>query len=176
MQKLINKVLRKDRKAEIELYNSASVRIEKILQKRIKCSVSREDVMQDILIILFTKLHQYNSEKGLFEQWLCRIAVNLCNRHHNVTTKKSEYFTVSNEVFDYYHTDNTQDESVDYNKLAKVNNAMDKLKPGQKQIMQLYIMEGYEHSEIAQILDVSIGTSKSQLCRGKERIRTLLTY
>jgi RNA polymerase sigma-70 factor (ECF subfamily) len=98
---------------------------------------------------------------------------------YNKKAYRNECFLVNDDEkidFDCYFIDNTTSDAVeiDYNILTKVKRTMNKLKPGQRNIMNLYLIEGYEHSEIADILNVSINTSKSQLSRGKERIRTLL--
>jgi RNA polymerase sigma-70 factor (ECF subfamily) len=179
MQKLIDRVLNKERKAEQELCNIVDDKITVFIQRYVQCNETMKDIKQEVLIRVFTKLHQYDSTKGNFGAWIYRITDNCCKKNHNSRTKRNECFLVNNDAvfdFDCYFLDktDTKNEPIDNNTLTKVKNAMNKLKPGQRNIMNLYLMEGYEHSEIADILNVSINTSKSQLCRGKERIRTLL--
>ena len=69
-------------------------------------------------------------------------------------------------------------EKVDYGQIEmdirKIHNAMEKLPDGYRVIFSLYALEGYDHSEIAQILEISESTSKSQYLRAKQKIRDLL--
>ena len=92
--------------------------------------------------------------------------------------KESYIVNQDNDVynFDVYFLDNILSDTVeiDYNKVKQVKETINKLKPGQKQAVTLYDIEGYSHKEIAGILNVSINTSKSQLSRGRQRIKELL--
>ncbi len=99
---------------------------------------------------------------------------------YNKKAYRKECYIVNNDNdvynFDFYFLDNTTSDTVeiDYNKVKQVKKTIEKLKPGQKQAVTLYDIEGYSHEEIAGILNVSINTTKSQLSRGRKRIKELL--
>lgn len=181
MKALIDRVIKKDRKAEQELYKIVEKQITPALNKYVRCEQTREDVKQDTLIDIFTKLNQYDESKGRFTAWCFTIAYNRSMKAYNKRAYRKESYIINqdNDVynFDVYFLDNTTSDTVeiDYNKVKQVKETISKLKPGQKQIVNLYDIEGYSHEEIAGILNVSINTTKSQLCRGRQRIKELLT-
>ena len=99
MQELVNRVIAKERKAEIELYKIVENKIEPALYKYVKCKQSRFDVKQNILIKVFTKLHTYNQEKGLLLKWVFKIAYNECMKHYNKVSKRKEAYIVDDDVY-----------------------------------------------------------------------------
>jgi RNA polymerase sigma-70 factor (ECF subfamily) len=180
MKKLIDKVKKGDRKAEQELYKIANKEIDLTLRKYVDCEPTKKDIKQETLIRIFTKLHLYDYKKGKFSAWVFRITYNETMKVYNKKEYRKECYIVNNDNdvynFDFYFLDNTTSDTVeiDYNKVKQVKKTIEKLKPGQKQAVTLYDIEGYSHQEIAGILNVSINTTKSQLSRGRKRIKELL--
>ena len=178
MKALIDRVIKKDRKAEQELYKIVEKQITPALNKYVRCEQTREDVKQDTLIDIFTKLNQYDESRGRFTAWCFTIAYNRSMKAYNKRAYRKESYIINDDGYffnEYYFNQYLiEDDTIDYNKVKQVKETINKLKPGQKQIVNLYLMEGLTHPEIADVLGVSINTSKSQLSRGKDRIRTLL--
>ena len=123
--------------------------------------------MLDTLFKMFTSIHQFRGA-GSFEGWMKRIAVNqslmLLRKKHNfrmtVEISNVDVATKSNAI------DNLQERDV----MA----LLEKLPTGYRTIFNMYVVEGYKHREIAEILNISINTSKSQLILAKKRLRALL--
>jgi RNA polymerase sigma-70 factor (ECF subfamily) len=184
MKELIKAVLKGDKKAQNEFYKICCEEMKLALSFYIRDNEQRKDVKQNILIKIFTNLHQYDHEKGAFGSWIFRIAFNESMKSHNLKTKRAERFMIDNDnsfnFDDYFFTkksefyEENESNFIDYELIKKVKNKILELKKGQKQAVTLYDIEGYSHEEIASILNVSINTSKSQVSRGRKRIAKLL--
>jgi RNA polymerase sigma-70 factor (ECF subfamily) len=137
----------------------------------IRYSINREEateVMNDGFMKVFTKLNKYDPSRS-FKGWLRRIMINsaLDNYRHNLK---------------HYHLqdlDTSPDIAASGNVLAnmayeEIVGLVQKLSPAYRTVFNLYVMDGYSHEEIAQMLDISIGTSKSNLFKARENLRMLL--
>jgi RNA polymerase sigma-70 factor (ECF subfamily) len=120
-----------------------------------------EDILQDGFIKVFTKISQFN-DQGSFEGWVRRIMVNCALERYR---KQNLLYSVS-DITDYDHKmayDDVMGEisSKDLLKLVQ------ELTPQYKTVFNLYAIEGYSHQEIAEQLNISVGTSKSNLSRAR---------
>ena len=130
-------------------------------------SADAEDILQDSFIKVFDKIYQFKSE-GSFEGWIRRIVV-------NTALKKYSLRRYEKEVPGYEVTD--RDESIlepsgyghwtEKDLLALVNNLPD----GYRIIFNLYVIEGYQHDEIAAMLNIQPGTSRSQLVKARNMLQ-----
>jgi RNA polymerase sigma-70 factor (ECF subfamily) len=135
-----------------------------------------EDLSQEAFLQLFRKIGTFRGESA-FSTWLHRLVVNVVLMH---LRKKGLQKISLDEV------DNTREEPVkreygdnDRRLLGSVErialkNAIDELPPGYRAIFVLHDIEGYEHNEIAQIMDCSVGNSKSQLHKARLKLRDVL--
>ncbi len=127
-----------------------------------------EDNLHDSFITIFSKIEQFKN-KGSFEGWLKRITVNTC-------LQKYRKQTVLNIVTDQYPDKidvEVDEENVSLQYLLKL---IQELPNRYRMVFNLYILDGYSHKEIAELLHISVGTSKSNLSRArlklKEKIET----
>lgn len=128
-----------------------------------------EDVLQEGFVKVFRDMHQY-SGTGNLEGWVRKVFVNTALQHLQkqrngplvVDIDPAEVAAAVEPVF--------PDETPARN-LIKV---LQQLPPGFRSVFNLYVLEGYSHPEIAGILNISVGTSKSQLMRAKAHFRALL--
>jgi len=124
-----------------------------------------KDLMQDTFIKVFDRIHQFNIEKGKFESWIVRIAINLAVnaiRDHKMKTVKLDFdFTESNE--EVSGLTNLPEEHI----IELIN----QLPIGYKTVFNLYVIDGFSHKEIASNLNISESTSKSQLSKAKKTLR-----
>lgn len=129
-----------------------------------------KDVLQEAFIHAFTQLNKLQSESA-FPAWIKRVVVNHCL---NALKKKSVIFISEEGLPD--DPDNGNDDFLEQKeiKLDKVMAAVDKLSEGCKTVLNLYAFEGYDHSEIAHILNITESASKSQYSKAKRRIRELI--
>jgi len=152
---LIDRVKRKDMLAMKILYNqhakpmlSASFRITQNKQ-------DSEDILQESFLKSFQQIHQLKSPRQ-YPAWLKRIVI---NNSLNVS-KKQQYFESIEKATDQY---NEEDEHW-YKGIPfdKIKEAIDQLPSGSRSIFTLYLIEGYKHKEVAEMLQISVSTSKSQ--------------
>lgn len=112
---------------------------------------------------VFTNLQKFKSE-GSFEGWIRRIMVNTCLTYLN--KKNPIKLTDEDYVFNDIATESLENTSVE-----EIQTLIDKLPEGYKLVFNLYAIEGYKHSEISKKLNISEGTSKSQLFKARKWLR-----
>ena len=128
-----------------------------------------QDNLQDGFLIIFQKIGQY-SFKGSFDGWLKRVMINNVLQQYRQQTFLS---LVNEDIAEDYEIELDDDEiSLDY--LLKI---IQELPDRYRLVFNLYVIDGYSHAEIAEMLNINIGTSKSNLARGrmilKEKIEQL---
>ncbi len=129
-----------------------------------------EDLLQEGFIVVFDKIPQYRFQ-GSFEGWLRRIFV---NHSLQFLRKKIRMYSLSHLhiVADDDFQENTN--KVEDLSLQEILDFIDQLPEGYKLVFNLYVLDGYSHQEVAETLNISVGTSKSQLARAKRKLRLLL--
>lgn len=157
-----------DRKAQEQLYHNYSGILYGICLKYSNNKTEAEDNLHDSFMTIYEKISQFSS-KGSFEGWMKRITVNTVLQKY----RKEEYLSVVNE--------NTQEEIVIDNEdnnipLQTLLGYIQELPNKYRTTFNLYVMDGYTHKEIGELLGTTIGTSKSNLARArkllKEKIET----
>jgi RNA polymerase sigma-70 factor (ECF subfamily) len=128
-----------------------------------------KDVLQDGFIKVFKNLHKFRHD-GSFEGWIRTIITRTALSQIRENNKK-----VTNYNTDILHAVKDTETSV-ADRLAEkdIISMVKKLPPGYRKIFMLYVVEGYNHREIAALLNCSEGTSKSQLYRSKTRLQEIL--
>lgn len=127
-----------------------------------------EDMLQESFTDAFLKLGTFRYESA-FGAWLKRIVVNKCI--NSLKQKKPELIYTDNLPDKKNENQGEDDLDTATLRVRDVQNAMEQLPQGYRVIFSLYMMEGYDHSEIAQILNISESTSKSQYFRAKQKIK-----
>ncbi len=155
------------REAQYQLYKKYSKSMYNICVRMINDANEAEDILQNAFVDVFTKLKmfRYDSTPGA---WIKRIVINNCINH--LRSKKMNLMFSDNmpEV-----PDDGNEDMVEFN-VALIKNAINLLPDGYRSIFCLYTMEGYDHSEISEILDISESTSKSQYSRARARLYEIL--
>jgi len=126
-------------------------------------------LLQDSFIEAFMKLDTFRYESA-FGAWLKRIVVNKCINH----LKKRRTQLVYTENIPEISLDNDSNIEPELLKVKHIHKAMEALPEGYRVVFSLYLIEGYDHSEIAQILGITESTSKSQFSRAKQKIKEVL--
>jgi len=153
-----------------ELYSLYSRAMFNTALRIVSDRMEAEDVLQESFISAFKNLHSYRGE-STFGAWLKKIVV---NRSLNAIRSRIT-FEDSDALTDIPGPD--QDEPEDYRfpfTVQQVKETIQQLADGYRTVFSLYFLEGYEHSEISEILGIDENTSKSQLSRAKKRILVLL--
>ncbi len=126
------------------------------------------DLLQEGFIKVYKNLEKFRNE-GSFEGWIRRIFVNTAIEHFR---KKVKLYNVT-EVQENTIEDKELD-ALDILAAKDIVNIVNELSPGYKAVFNLYIIEGYSHKEIAEMLGITEGTSKSQLARAKGVLKKMM--
>lgn len=127
-----------------------------------------EDTLQDSFLIIFDKIKQYNN-KGSFEGWLKRIVINTALQKY----RKKNHLQLIKEVSDTEEVVeiNFEDTDVDIGFLLKL---VQELPDKYRLVFNLYVLDSYSHKEISEMLNISEGTSKSNLSRARKKLKEKL--
>ena len=126
------------------------------------------DVLQEGFIKVYKSLHKFRAE-GSFEGWIRRIFINTSIEHYR---KKVKLYHVT-EVQENTIEDDSLD-ALDSLAAKDIMNIINELSPGYKQVFNMHVIEGYSHKEIADMLGITEGTSKSQLARAKGVLKKII--
>lgn len=126
------------------------------------------DLLQEGFIKIFKNLTKFRGE-GSFEGWIRRIFVNTSIEHFRKKVKLYNVTEVQENTIEDYDL-NILDTLAEKDIISLVN----ELSPGYRAVFNMHVVEGYSHKEIADILEINEGTSKSQLARAKGVLKKLL--
>lgn len=166
-KEIISEAIANNRHAQQQIYTQHSPKMLGVCRQYIKDQQQAEDVMITAFMKVFTNLERFE-QKGSFEGWIRRIMINECISYLRVQKKvdflEDKFFTEEsfNNIESYFTVDDIQ-------------SVIDKLPEGYKMVFNLYAIEGYKHQEIATMLGISEGTSKSQLSHARKMLREQLT-
>lgn len=165
---LIKQALKSNRKAQKLLYDKYAPKMLSLCVYYIKDLQQSEEVMLNGFFKVFTKLNQF-SNKGSFEGWIRKIMV--WESISYLRTKKQLILT--DEIENYENVvDNEIELSIAVENLQLYIN---ELPNGSKVVFNLYVIEGYKHAEIAEMLQISTGTSKTQLSRARKALQEMIS-
>lgn len=169
-EELIKKCLKRDRKAQKELYDKYSSMMMGLCRRYANDKSTAEDILQEGFTKVFLHLKTY-SGTGSFTGWIKRIMINtaISYYHKYIKTSWHDELDLAKGVGDDQEQIGEQDYS--YEELLKVIN---ELPHGFRMVFNLYAIEGYKHREIAEILGIDTGTSKSQYSRARKIIQDKL--
>lgn len=169
---IIERCKHNDRKAQLKLYNQYCDGMYIVAKRFLKDSFEAEDVVQEAFIKAFTKLHQYKAEVT-FGAWLKRIVI---NKSIDLIKSKKQQMLELDEVHLKVVDSGYEDEWLvdDTITLDEVKEAINELPDKYKYVVILFLIEGYDHQEISEILNITEVASRTQLSRGKAKLRELL--
>ncbi|MEY8868793.1 RNA polymerase sigma factor [Gaetbulibacter sp. PBL-D1] len=169
---IIEKCKQNNRAAQLQIYNQYCDGMYAVAMRFVKDSMEAEDIVQEAFIKAFAKLHQYKAEVT-FGAWLKRIVI---NKSIDLLKSKKQHLLQLEEVHLKVVDDNDDNWFVeDTITLEEVKEAIKKLPEKYKYVVMLYLVEGYDHQEISEILSISEVASRTQLSRGKVKLKELLT-
>lgn len=164
LELLIEKCKKNDTKAQSELYNLFSGKLFALCLKYSRNYVEAEDNLHDAFVTIFEKISQYKY-KGSFEGWLKRIVVNTALQRY----RGKSVFNIVNEnniEEDIIEIEDDNDVGIDFLLLS-----IQELPDRYRLVFNLYALDGYSHKEIAKMLDISTGTTKSNLSRARKILK-----
>ncbi len=166
---LIRGSINGDRRMQELLYNSFAPKMYGVCLRYASHAEDAQDILQEGFIKVFRNLERFRAE-GSFEGWIRRIFVNTAIEHYR---RKVNMYPVSET-----QENNVEDKDWSaFDKLAAKDlmKLIQELSPGYRAVFNLYVVEGYTHKDIAAMMGISEGTSKSQLARAKAILKNIIT-
>jgi RNA polymerase sigma factor (sigma-70 family) len=167
-QAMIEACKQGSRTAQRQLYEKYASRMYALCLRYVRADIEAEDVLMRGFMKVYTNIQRFEG-KGSFEGWIRRIVVNEALEY----LRKNKTLFLQTEIEAAHY-------QIDYGSLDNSLNAEDlqalirQLPPGYQTVFNLYAIEGYSHKEIAEMLEISEGTSKSQLSRARSLLQQYL--
>jgi len=156
----------------MQLYNQYCDGMLIVALRFVKDTMEAEDIVQEAFIKAFSKLDQYRAEVS-FGAWLKRIVVNRCI--DVLKSKRQRLIELEDHHLNVVDADYESEWLVDDEiSIDEVKKAIEELPEKYKYVVMLYLVEGYDHQEISEILNISEVASRTQLSRGKQKLQTAL--
>jgi RNA polymerase sigma factor (sigma-70 family) len=157
-----------DQKAQFQIYKLYYKAMYNTSLRIVNDTMEAEDIMQESFLSAFEKINTYSGTVS-FGAWLKKIVI---NRSLDALGKRKAVFEDIESHIGIKEVENdnvTNYEELDV-KVEEVKEAIERLPDGYRVILSLYLLEGYDHDEIAEILSISSSTSRSQLSRAKQKL------
>lgn len=163
---LIQQAVGRDRQAQKVLYQKFAPKLLSVCRQYVTDLHSAEDLLVTSFMKIFTNLDKFEN-KGHFEAWIRRITVNECISHIRANNKvrfvdEKEILSEAEKADENIHTEDIQE-------------MIDSLPHGCRMVFNLAAIEGYKHHEIAAMLQITEGTSKSQLAYARKLLQQMVT-
>ncbi len=168
-QPIIDQCKKNNAKAQMQLYNLYCQAMLNVAFRYVKDRFIAEDVMQEAFIKAFKNLKTYKNEVA-FGAWLKRIVIN--QSIDQIKKNKLDLVSINEEI-----TTKLEDEDYSLNNNVSVGLIVDEinnLKEKYRLVLSLNLLEGYDHKEISEILNITENTSRTHLLRGKKLIKEKL--
>lgn len=168
-QQIIEGCIRNDRAFQQRLYNMLSAKMFAVCLRYANEYNAAQDLLQEGFIKVFKNIEKFRGE-GSFEGWVRRIFVNTAIEHYRKQVNMYAIHDTDTKQYEYF-----DDNALENLKREDVVKTIQKLSDGYRTVFNLYVVEGYSHKEIGDMLGISEGTSKSQLARARYLLQKMIT-
>jgi len=155
------------------LYERHNRRVYSLCLRMVANATEAEDLSQEVFVQLFRKVGSFRGESA-FTTWLHRLTVNHVLMHFRKKGVRLEKTTDEGEISEMQDFIQAVTERPRFIDRIALDKAISELPPGYRTVFVLHDVEGFEHEEVAAMLGVSVGTSKSQLHKARMRLRDLI--
>lgn len=169
-REIIERSIRGRRDAQYQLYQQYSRAMYNVCLRMMNNREEAEDMLQESFSEAFNRLGSFRFESS-FGAWLKRIVVNRCINELKRRKVKLEFVE---DMAPFSGRADDKDEYSPVLTVEQVRAALTQLPKGSRMIFSLYLLEGYDHQEISEILGISESNSKTQYMRAKQRIKEIL--
>lgn len=166
-KELIQLAVENNRHAQQKIYSKFSPKMLSVCRQYIKDVQQAEDIMITAFMKVFTNLKNFE-HKGSFEGWIRRTMINECISF--IRVQKQVQFIEDENYFEESFNNIESQFSIE-----DIQFLIDNLPEGYKMVFNLYVIEGFKHQEIAKMLNINEGTSKSQLSHARKTLQEQIT-
>lgn len=163
---LIERCKRNDQMAQMKMYDLYHRAVYGTIIRMVKDQMEAEDLMQETFLSAFRSLDHYRSEAG-FGTWIKKIAL---NKSLNSLRKQTPNFLDIDDKLHVADTHEVLDKQTSRFTLHQIKEAINRLPEGYRVVITMYLLEGMDHDEIAEILQINPATSRSQYLRAKKKL------
>ena len=175
LEEIISNCQNNNQKYYTILYNLYRTKMLRVIKKYINDLDTCEEILQESFIKMYMKINLYKTN-GSFDSWLLTLTRNTTidyirkNKNESLILKELDenVYLPINPIEEKLHNEDL------INKSNLIINSLDDLTPAYRNVFNMYVIQGYNHNEIAEILSISEGTSKSNLFRAKNKIKKIL--
>lgn len=168
-QTLVEQCLAGEQQAQYDLYQKYVQAMYNVVVRMVKHSEDAEDVIQEVFVKVFRNLHTFQGESTL-GAWIKRITVNTTLNFIRKAKRNNEVgLDEGTEIPEIIEEIDTARYS-----MAEIHHAIKQLPERCRVVLSLYLIEGYQHQEIADILGITVSTSKTQYRRGRQLLQEIL--
>ena len=160
IEKLLHECKKNNTQAQEQLYKLLAPKLFSVCLKYSRNHEEAQDNLQESFLIIFDKLNQYKAE-GSFEGWAKRLVINYVLQQYR---KKGTFLEIISDNIPVVEEVEMDDDGVSMDFLLKI---IQELPDRYRLVFNLYVVDGYSHKEIAKMLEITDGTSKSNLARAK---------
>jgi RNA polymerase sigma-70 factor (ECF subfamily) len=164
IEQLIHECSKNNTKAQEQVYRLLAPKLFSVCLKYSRNYEEAQDNLQESFLIIFDKINQYKNS-GSFEGWAKRIVINYVLQQY----RKQNVFEIVSEKIPAEEELEIDDDSISIEFLTKI---IQELPDRYRLVFNLYVLDGYSHKEISEMLGINIGTSKSNLARAKVILKT----
>ena len=169
-QRVVDRCRTGDRKAQYELYKRYSKAMFNVSMRITNDYTDAEDVLQEAFLNAFQRIESFKGD-STFGAWLKRIVVNQSISH---IQKRRLSFRSMDENLDQPDVPDGPDEEALHYQVESIRKSIQQLPDGYRVVLSLYLLEGYDHQEIAEVLQITESTSKSQYSRARKKLLEML--
>lgn len=159
------------RKAYSQVYSACIPYVYSVVKRYIYNHEDTKDVIQETFAKVFTKIETYDSEKGTWNTWIRKITVNQCLLH----LRKNKKLTLLNPIDESPEQSIDESEVLDQLSREDIDKMLANMPTGYKIVFMLNVIDGYNHSEISETLNITKETSRSQLNRAKKWLKNQIS-
>ncbi len=171
-QDIIDNCRKRERKAQFQIYRLYYRNMYNISLRIVNDPDEAEDIMQEAFLAAFEKIDSYRGEVS-FGAWLKRIVIN--KSLDFIKKKRIELVNLDEDAGVHGYGDGTEEaDSLMEPRLDLIHKCIRMLPDGYRIILSLYLLEGYDHQEIAEILGISASTSRSQYARARQKLSMMV--
>jgi RNA polymerase sigma factor (sigma-70 family) len=167
-QSIINGCKENDSKSQRLLYDMTVNKLYNVVYRVVADHHYTQDILQESFVKIFNKINQYNDERGNIYGWMCKICI---NNSINFLRGKKIKFDDGDQLILLPEKDTTALENME---AEYILNHLEMLPAQQRIIFNLYEIEGYNHNEIAALLNINVNSCRAYLSRAKVKLQELI--
>jgi RNA polymerase sigma-70 factor (ECF subfamily) len=176
LKEIVNGCVRNDRNCQKVIFEMYYGKMMSACLRYISDKDEAQDILQEGFIKVFNNIAKFDFN-GSLEGWVRRIIVNTAIDH--IRKKKKDIFQVTDHEFIINNYNNEGDETEDENiyanlKTTEIMDAIKQLTPAYRTVFSMYVIDGFSHQQIADLLNINIGTSKSNLAKARMNLQKIL--